>query len=37
MAAFPKTAAETYAKANASLQKLHADGAMAKIKAKYGL
>lgn len=36
MAAFPKTATETYAKANASLQKLHADGTMAKIKAKYG-
>jgi polar amino acid transport system substrate-binding protein len=37
MAAFPKTAAESYTKANASLQKLHADGTMAKIKAKYGL
>jgi polar amino acid transport system substrate-binding protein len=37
MAAFPKTATETYAKVNASLQKLHADGTMAKIKAKYGL
>ena len=37
MAAFPKSATETYAKANASLQKLHADGTMAKIKAKYGL
>ena len=37
MAAFPKTAAETYARANTSLRKLHADGTMAKIKAKYGL
>ena len=37
MAAFPKTTAETYTRANASLQRLHADGTMAKIKAKYGL
>ena len=37
MAAFPKTAAETYIKANASLKKLHSDGTMAKIKDKYGL
>jgi polar amino acid transport system substrate-binding protein len=37
MAAFPKTATHTYTKANDSLKKLHADGTMAKIKAKYGL
>jgi len=37
MAAFPKTAAENYNTANASLKKLHADGTIAKIKAKYGL
>ena len=37
MAAFPKAASENYNKANASLKKLHADGTMAKIKAKYGL
>ncbi len=37
MAAFPKTAAENYIKANTSLKKLHADGTIASIKAKYGL
>ncbi len=37
LAAFPKDATATYTRANASLKKLHADGTMAKIKAKYGL
>jgi len=37
VAAFPKAASENYNRVNASLKKLHADGIMADIKAKYGL
>jgi polar amino acid transport system substrate-binding protein len=37
VAVFPKTASETYNRANASLKKLSADGTIAGIKAKYGL
>jgi len=37
VAAFPKSASENYEKVEAALKKLHADGTMEKIKAKYGL
>ena len=37
VAAFPKNGAENYDRINASIKKLHADGTMDKIKAKYGL
>jgi cystine transport system substrate-binding protein len=37
VAAFPKTASDSYNRVNASLKKLHTDGTMAKIKANYGL
>jgi len=37
VAAFPKNASEIYDRVNASLKKLHTDGTMDKIKAKYGL
>jgi polar amino acid transport system substrate-binding protein len=37
VAAFPKNASENYERVNASLKKLHANGTMDKIKAKYGL
>ena len=37
VAAFPKNASENYDRVNASLKKLHTNGTMDKIKAKYGL
>jgi ABC-type amino acid transport substrate-binding protein len=37
VAAFPKNASENYDRVNASIKKLHANGTMDKIKAKYGL
>lgn len=37
VAAFPKHASENYDRVNASLKKLHANGTMDEIKAKYGL
>jgi ABC-type amino acid transport substrate-binding protein len=37
VAAFPKSGVENYDRVNASLKKLHVDGTMDKIKAKYGL
>jgi cystine transport system substrate-binding protein len=36
VAAFPKNAFETYERVNASLKKLHGDGTIDNIKAKYG-
>jgi hypothetical protein len=36
MAAFPKSATESYNKFNASIQKLTADGTMRRILAHYG-
>lgn len=37
VAAFPKAASDNHSKVNASLKKLHANGTMGEIKAKYGL
>ena len=37
VAAFTKSASENYGRVNASLKKLHANGTMDKIKARYGL
>jgi polar amino acid transport system substrate-binding protein len=37
VAAFPKNASEIYERVNASLKKLHANGTMNEIKARYGL
>jgi len=37
VAAFPKSASESYEKVQTALKKMHANGTMEKIKAKYGL